>query len=177
MRLSLILTAVLNIFATNVGTPNLCADAYLDATGAPYTDVGGQPLSRYCEWAAPDAPVLNADLCCAFNGDEASCSLPDSKGSCARGTSKMYCEHGIVGRTSVLCYQPLANLCDYSSCQGEIAQPGSGPYEGALCCWSNGTCTEIVNSAHVIACGDHGGWVGWCDDGAQNLDGTVDCFD
>lgn len=171
MELSIILTTLLNTLTT---TPNLCADVYVDANGTPYTDAAGQTLSRYCEWTGPGAPVLARDLCCTLGSDRASCTLPDRKGRCATG-SKMYCEHGEASSSGVVCYQALPSICDFGFCGG-VLPPGSGPSENTLCCWAD-ACFEIETVEHIEDCNAGGGWIGYCFDGAQNQDGTVDCFD
>jgi hypothetical protein len=173
MQISIILTTLLNTFATS---PNLCAEVYLDANGDRITDAAGQTFSRYCEWTGPASPVLDADVCCVFDGDDASCTPPDRYGRCRVG-SKMYCEYGEVTRAGVLCYQPFPSICDFGYCAGDVAPPDSGGLEGGLCCWGNGTCTELETSADSVACVDNGGYAGYCIDGVQNEDGTTTCFD
>lgn len=169
--------ALLTIFASLfASSPDLCAHVYTDDTGEAYRDVSGQPLSRYCEWTGPVAPVLDAEICCILDGDDAACSLPDANGRCTLG-DKMYCEYGEASSAGVSCYQPLAELCEFGYCTDELEQPGSGPLEDVLCCWPDGSCTEVKNNMHGISCSRNGGYLGWCTYGAQNLDGTVDCFD
>src|SRR5690606_5936260 len=150
-------------------SPDLCADVYVDANGDPITDAAGQTFSRYCEWTGPDSPVLDLDVCCVFKGDDAACSLSASYGRCRRG-SKMYCEHGDLTRAGVFCYQPFPSICDFGFCEGDVAPPGSGPQKGGLCCW-DGICIANETLADSIYCADNGGYIGWCDDGVQNLDG------
>jgi len=171
MGLSIILTTI--IITTS---PDLCADVYADATGQPYTDAVGQTWSRYCQWTGPDAPVLDLDVCCTISGDNAWCRLPDSNGRCSTG-SKRYCEYGeATSAGTVACYQPFPSTCDFGFCDN-VLPPNSGPVENLLCCYTAGYCTEIETVEHVWECDDGGGYTSFCDDGAQNLDGTVDCFD
>ena len=68
MANSIILSTLLNLFAIS---PDLCEVPYLDITGEPCTDSIGQTLSRYCKWTGPDAPTLDADVCCSIEGDDA----------------------------------------------------------------------------------------------------------
>jgi hypothetical protein len=68
MKLSIIVTTILNMFATS---PDLCAEPYLDPYGTPCTDSIGQTRSRYCKWTGPDAPLLDANVCCTIDGDGA----------------------------------------------------------------------------------------------------------
>jgi hypothetical protein len=172
MELTTILITILEIFATN---PDLCADIHRDASGQPLTDAGGQTLSRYCQPAGPDAAVLDSDVCCTIQGGVAACVLPDAQGRCSTG-AKMYCEHGELTRAGVICQQPFKSVCDFGFCES-VQPPGSGPVEDLLCCWAPGDCTEVESGQQVIDCYLAGGLAGWCDNGAQNTDGTVDCFD
>ena len=173
MQLATILATIL--LTTN---PDLCADVYVDANGEPYTDAAGQTLSRFCEWTGPDAPVLDLNVCCTISGDNARCSLPDRKGRCSTGSRAYYCEHGEATSTgAVVCYQSFLSACDLGFC-GDVLPPGGGPLEDTLCCWGGtGTCTELETAVDAFECGSGGGYVAFCDDGAQNADGTIDCFD
>lgn len=172
MQLSTILTTILQVFATS---PDLCADVYVDADGQPLTDAAGQTVSRYCQPAGPDAPVLDADVCCSIDGDQAKCVFPDAHGRCSRD-AKMYCEYGESIGAEVICYQRFPSACDFGFCDG-VAPPGLGPFEGILCCWNGSICIEIATLVEVGFCDDNYGYIAWCDNGAQNSDGTVDCFD
>lgn len=171
MGLSIILSTLLTTLA-----PDLCAEVYVDENGVPYTDAVGQTWSRFCEWAGPSAPVLDRDICCTTSGDSAACTLPDRKGRCAMG-SKWYCEYGeVISTGGVVCQQPFPSICDFGFC-GDVLPPGGGPVEDHLCCWGDGTCTEMTNGQDLFACANNGGYAGYCENGAQNVDGTVDCFD
>lgn len=171
MGLPIILTTlILN------SSPDLCADVYVDVDGQPITDAVGQTLSRFCEQTGPSAPVLDLDVCCAFAGDVANCSLPDANGRCWAGTNMTYCEYGELTSTgSVACYQPLPSICDFGFC-GDVMPPDAGPWEDDLCCWSNG-CFDIINVDDVKTCKTIGGYLGYCEDGATKEDGTIECFD
>ncbi|HLT39392.1 MAG TPA: hypothetical protein VK034_24080 [Enhygromyxa sp.] len=173
MQLATILATIL--LATN---PDLCADVYLDDNGEPYTDAAGQTLSRFCDWTGPDAPVLDLDVCCTISGDNARCSLPNRKGRCSTGSRAYYCEHGEATSTgAVVCYQRFLSACDLGFC-GDVLPPGSGPLEDTLCCWGGtGVCTEIETAVDSVNCSTGGGYLTYCKQGAQNTDGTVDCFD
>ena len=173
MELSIILTTLLN---TLIAGPDLCADVYVDATGAPYTDAVGQTWSRFCEWTGPDAPVLDAGVCCGFDGDIATCSLPDSNGRCASG-SAAHCRYGeVTSAGEVVCYQPFPSICDYGYC-GDSVAPNDVPVGNAICCFSDGTCIEVMTSEDLDTCNEGGAYSGWCKYGATNDDGTIDCFD
>jgi hypothetical protein len=153
MGLSIILTTTL---FTNLTSPDLCAYVYTDANGVPYTDAIGQTWSRFCEWTGPTAPALDRDVCCTISGDTATCTLPDRKGRCSMG-SKMFCEYGETTSTgAVVCQQPFASACDFGYC-GDVLPPNAGPLEDILCCWPDGTCTEIVTVDDVVDCQGFGG--------------------
>lgn len=174
MELSIILTTI--VINAVTWTPDLCADVYRDASGAPYTDAIGQTWSRFCEWTGPSAPVLDLDVCCALRGDNARCRLPDQYGRCSTG-SKYYCEHGEVMSTgAVVCYQPFPSVCEFGFCE-DVLPPDGGPIEDHLCCWGDGACTEIVSVDDWVSCYDLGGYTGWCKNGATKEDGTVECFE
>jgi hypothetical protein len=171
MGLSIILTTLLTTL-----TPDLCADVYVDASGEPYTDAVGQTWSRFCDQTGPDAPVLARDVCCTISGDTATCRLPDRSGRCSTG-SKAYCKYGeATSSGAVFCYQPLPLVCDLGFC-GDVAPPNSGPLEVPLCCWPSGVCTAMLSVDDLQGCDDGGGIYGFCQYGATNEDGTVDCFD
>ena len=157
MGLSIILTTLLTTLA-----PDLCADVYTDASGVPYVDAAGQTFARFCEWTGPGAPVLDLEVCCSISGDSATCGLPDSNGRCSTGAKK-YCEYGQATSTgAVVCYQPFPSICDFGFC-AEVMPPNGGPFEDELCCWGDGTCTELENGADLTACASNGGYAGWCE--------------
>jgi hypothetical protein len=173
MELSIILTTLLK---TLISGPDLCADVYVDANGEPYTDAVGHTWSRLCEWAGPDAPVLNANVCCTVDGDIANCVLPDSNDRCSSG-SKAYCEFGeVTSAGAVVCYQPFPSICDFGYC-GDVLPPNGGPVEDAFCCFSDGSCFEVETYEDLKTCAVSGVYSGFCKNGVQNDDGTVECFD
>ncbi|PRP92410.1 hypothetical protein ENSA5_49180 [Enhygromyxa salina] len=170
MTLSIILTTVLNTFATS---PDLCADVYLDSAGQPLTDAIGQTFARFCEWAGPDAPRFNSDVCCVHDATGAACWLPDREGQCTAG-SRYACEHATVTPTGgVVCYQPFPSVCDFGHCQEAGLSITPGPLGDIICCGAS-DCTEVET---VVQLDDCMGYLAWCEHGIQNVDGTVDCFD
>jgi hypothetical protein len=171
MKLSIILTTILNTFAT--GTPNLCDDVYLSPTGSPYTDLLGQMLPRYCEWTGPDAPVWDADVCCKVADDGADCSPTDSNGRCWSGL-KMYCEYGeLVAGGGVVCYQPFPSMCDSGLCVQPPDVPPPGLPIHAACCSAGGVC-QLIYDEQVGECQ---GYYLACEHGTLHEDGTVECYD
>ena len=170
MKITIILTTLLNTFASS---PDLCAESYLDPSGDPWTDAIGQTLSRYCTWTGPDAPVLDAEVCCNIEADTASCWLPNREGNCKMG-SKWYCEHGEELASGVVCYRPYPDACELGYC---VQTPTLPPevQEDLLCC-NPGACQGIA-PADMMDCEGLGGTITWCHDGMSNVDGTVTCFD
>ena len=159
-------------FAANL-SPNLCDDVYLDPTGAPYRDVTGQMLSRYCAWSGPDVPVWDGDVCCTVDDDGAACVAPLRNGRCRVGF-KMYCEYGeTVAGGSVVCYQPFPSQCDFGLC---VQGPEVAPDDWAVhvgCCSTGGVCH--LQDEYTIFDGCDGYYLS-CDYGFQNEDGTVECY-
>ena len=173
MTLSIILTTVLTTFATS---PDLCADVYLDSASEPLTDAIGQTFARFCQWAGPNAPLFNSDVCCIYDAAGAACWLPDREGQCSAG-SKHYCEHATVTSTGgVVCYQSFPSACEFGHCQEPELSITPGPLADTICC-ENGDCTEIEIASELWDCFDGNGYVTWCEHGIQNVDGSVDCFD
>ena len=172
MTLSIILTTVLNTFATS---PDLCADVYLDSTGEPLTDAIGQTFARFCQWTGPDAPWFNADVCCIHDAAGAACWLPEREGQCSAG-SMHYCEHATVTSTGgVVCYQSFPSACEFGHCEEAGPSTTPEPLGDIICC--EGDCTEVETAAQLGDCIDNNGYLAWCEHGIQNVDGTVDCFD
>ena len=170
MNPAIIVTTLLNIFATS---PDLCSEVYLDSDGSPLVDSIGQTVARYCEWTGPDAPVLDADVCCEIDG-AAACWLPDRDGYCSVG-SLWHCMYGEVDASQgVVCYQPFASACDHGHCVELPELPP--PTQADLLCCSPGTCQEIA-PAQMWDCDDNGGTLWYCQDGMSNADGSVTCFD
>ena len=139
MQVATLVSALLLNFAN----PNLCADVYLDEIGQPFSDSLGQTLSRYCQWAGPDAPKLDTDVCCTIDQDGAHCSLPDDSGRCALGF-KMYCEHGAVFGGGVTCMQPFPSACQEGFCAEGLTIEATGT-EQLLCCTGQG-CEPIASA-------------------------------
>lgn len=174
MKLSIVLTTAFATFAT--GTPNLCDDVYLDPTGAPYVDSIGQMLSRFCEWTGPEAPIWDANVCCTFAGDVASCSVTDSVGRCASGKKKAYCEHGEVdGAGAVTCYQPFPDACELGFCV-QVNELPPDTQEDFACCTGGGVCQTATPEDHDHCDTIGGTWI-YCHNGTNNPDGTLDCWD
>ena len=128
MTPQIIVTTILNIFATS---PDLCAESYLDEYGKPWTDSIGQTLSRYCTWTGPDAPILDAEVCCTIDADTASCWLPDTGSDCQMG-SKWYCEYGEAIAGGVVCYRPYPDACDMGFCVQAPEVPPEAPARAAV---------------------------------------------
>ena len=170
MKLAIIVAIILNTFATN---PDLCAESYLDAYGDPWTDSIGQTLSRYCTWAGPDAPILDAEVCCNIDAGAASCWLPDSRAECTAGT-QWHCKYGEEAASGIVCYRPYPDACDLGYCDQTVEAPPD-VQEDLLCC-NPGACQEIA-PANMMDCEGLGGTISWCHDGMSNADGTVTCFD
>ncbi|MCA9697766.1 MAG: hypothetical protein KC431_09605 [Myxococcales bacterium] len=169
MQVATLVSALLLNFAN----PNLCADVYLDEIGEPIADSWGQMLSRHCQWAGPNAPVLDSDVCCTIDQDGAHCSLPDDSGRCALGF-KMYCEHGAVSGGGVTCMQPFPSACDHGLCKDSLNVQPQG-VEQLVCCGEQGC--EPISGMQALACEAMGAVFFWCDYGVTNTDGTVECFD
>lgn len=153
--------------------PDLCADVYLDPTGAPLQDADGTTLSRYCEWTGPDAPVWAGAVCCSFGTSSAgvSCTAPhETRGTCQWGKLKLWCDYGEAdGDGAVTCYQPFESACDDGHC---IAPPPGTPQEGStpLCCFAGG-CYELDFEESC------GGDFQWCSSPYTSGDGTIGCSD
>lgn len=170
MKLSIILTTLLNTFAT---TPDLCAELYLKPDGEAYTDTIGQTLSRYCKWTGPDAPVFAGEVCCTVDEDGAACSLPSSEGRCWTG-SKWYCEHAVVDSAGgVVCYQPFPSACGAGHCVSAPELPPDA--QASLICCNGGACVPLA-LGEQWDCEDFGGTVLACHYGVSNTDGTVTCY-
>jgi len=169
MEISIILTTLFSIFANSA---DLCADVHLDAAGQPVTDSLGQTLARFCKWTGPDAPTLDADVCCVIDDGSAGCWLPDANGRCTAGV-KRYCKYGEVDSAGgVVCLQPLPDACKAGYC---VDAPEVPPPTEALvaCCMADG-CHLITVDEEIFAC--TGSFVS-CSWGQTNTDGTVTCYD
>lgn len=171
MKLPIILSTLFSSFAMN--PPSLCELVYTDATGSPYTDTSGHALARYCEWTGPDAAVLDSEVCCDIGDDGAACTLPDEQDRCPVG-ERYFCEYGeALPGGSVVCAQPFPSMCDAGLC---VEAPSELPPTLAFtmaCCAPGGVC-QMVTIDDMYDC--QGSFL-VCDYGAQNTDGTVDCYD
>lgn len=172
MKIAIVLSSLLSIFATTV--PNLCDDVFLDPLGQPLTDGVGQTLSRYCAWTGPDAPVWDADVCCAFDDDGAACSVPLAVG-CPTGTTRMYCEHGKANALGgVTCYQPLPDACEAGMCiEAPEMPPDVQKSELIMCCSPGGICQHIAWGDWSSDCQ---GEILWCPYGWVDASGLAECW-
>lgn len=171
MQLSIALTTIFTAIVTTV--PNLCDDVYLDPAGLPYTDWIGQTLSRYCQWAGPDVPVWDKNVCCTIDDDGAHCSRTDPRDRCRTGL-KMYCEYGAaVPGGGVICYQPFPSMCDAGFCVAppEVPPPPQPIHVG--CCSTGGVC-QLIEAEQIFDCQ---GYLLACYFGELHDDGTVQCYD
>jgi hypothetical protein len=168
VKLSIILSTLLSTFATS--SPDLCGDVYLDASGDPVTDSVGQTLSRFCKWTGPVVPTWNADVCCTFANNAATCTRTDTRGRCQSGTAKRYCEHGSLGADGrVSCFQPFPDACEAGFC--DVAPAGAAMGASVpLCCYAGG-CYELDFEEDCF------GNFKFCDSPYTNSDGTVGCAD
>lgn len=159
---------------TSSKVPDLCTEAVVDASGAPVSDSTGLTLSRYCQWAGPDAPRWDGDVCCTIDQDGASCVEPDDRGACDWGT-RSYCERAEVTTTgAVVCYQALPSTCDVVPCMSPTLDGLPEVPVDSLCC-ENGDCWEWDHTTQYSE--DCLGYFSWCSSGYLNEDGTVDCYD
>ena len=173
MVITTLLSTLLSTFATPV--PNLCDAVILDTSGDPVTDSVGQTLSRYCQWMGPDAPVWDANVCCSIDDDAAACSTIRTDGRCPSGTKVHYCEHGAADALGgVTCYQPLPSMCDLGLCVEAPEIPLVATLEGVVACCSPGGACQIVPT-HEAALDCQGDFLA-CNYGAQNADGSVECY-
>ncbi|PRP98292.1 hypothetical protein ENSA5_30250 [Enhygromyxa salina] len=167
--LPVILSTLLSNFATS--DPNLCDLLHADASGAPYLDSTGQGLARYCAWTGPEAPVLDANLCCDIDVDGAACTAADHTGRCRSGT-RFYCEYGEATAAGVICYQPFPSMCDAGLCVAppDVPPPGLA-VEGVVCC-AGGVCVPTDGEDGWDCRGEFLA----CPYGILNADGTVECY-
>jgi hypothetical protein len=151
--------------------PDLCAeDVYRDATGDPVTDSNGVMLSRYCQWAGPDAPVWDGEVCCAIDDDGAACSAP-GKDRCAAELEPFYCKHGEEIAGGVVCYQSFPSACELGFCSPALLPPEDSQ-ESVICCTDPGCYPWADKNPE-----DCPGLYTYCYDGYSKVDGTVECFD
>ena len=173
MTLSIVLSTLLSTFSTTV--PNLCDDVFRDASGDPITDLVGQTLSRFCRWTGPDAPVLDANVCCTFAADVAKCSTTDRRGNCPSGTAKRYCEHGSVASDGrVTCYQPFPGACEAGWCiEAPEIIPEAQLSQFLMCCSGGGACQYVVSGQGMECQGE----ILSCDYGYVDEDGSIWCWE
>ncbi len=174
MKLSIILSTLLSTFATS--SPDLCDDVFLDASGAPLTDSVGQTLSRFCKWTGPVAATWNADVCCTFANNAATCTRTDTRGRCQSGTAKRYCEHGSLGADGrVTCYQPFPDACQAGWCiEAPASIPEAQMSEYLMCCSGGGACQYIAYGQGMECQGE----ILSCDYGyVDEEDGSIWCWE
>ena len=132
----------------------------------------GRTLSRYCEWTGPDAPALEANICCTLDGDTAHCELANLRGYCRTGV-RMWCSHGEVDSATgrVSCMQVFPDACDAGLC---VQAPPEAPqaWDGVLCCGPGGCVPVEYGEA-----GDCDGDFFICEWGMSLPDGTVECLE
>ena len=169
MEISILMTITLSSLLSTA--PNLCDDAHLNAAGEPITDSTGRTLPRHCEWTGPDAPTLEANVCCSIAADDSvQCQLANLRGYCSSG-ARMWCERGEVDSATgvVTCMQVFPDACDGGFC---VQAPPQAPQEDApqlLCCGAGG-CVPIGWGENCE------GSYAMCSWGMTMADGTVECF-
>ncbi|EDM79614.1 hypothetical protein PPSIR1_21339 [Plesiocystis pacifica SIR-1] len=167
---------ILQTFAILSGVPDLCGELHRDDDGEAYVDALGQVFPRYCQPSGPDAPILDAELCCEIDetSDLAVCDFPDVYDRCTTG-ERYACEYGEATEAGVTCYQPFVDACDMGLCLEYVGPPPVEATESLLCCTSQGC--EPLAADVAWTCMEAGGYVTVCADGQTNEDGTVTCFD
>jgi hypothetical protein len=119
-----------------------------------------------CDYAGPDAPILQADVC--WNGGSASLK---GTSNCPSGTSPYYVEYGELETTgAVQAYVSLPDGCARGYC---LAAPDPYPWtlEGELCC--TGTAPNLNCTLSVLDCS---GEIIWCEN-YTNTNGEIDCYE
>lgn len=166
-----LLSSYLSTFAS--GPPSLCDTPRLGVDGSPISDSAGRVLARYCQWAGPDVPVWDADVCCELDDDGATCVVPDAVGRCTTGESR-HCEYGEAIAGGVVCYQPFPSACDMGLCvEAPDDLPPVGQAATLMCCGASGGC-QHVDFVSGLACE---GEILACNYGVSNEDGTVECLE
>lgn len=134
----------------------------------------GQPylctsIPTACDYAGPDAPVLQAEVC--WNG-----TLVTLKGTspCPSGSRTYWAEHGSIDPLTggVQAYIALDDACTHGWCI-ELTSGTAWPSNaGEVCCQPEpvtGTCTlEVLDCAGEIL---------WCEGYESNSDGTIECME
>ena len=171
MEINILTTLIVSSLIS--AAPNLCDDALVNAAGEPITDSTGRTLSRYCEWAGPESPLLETDVCCSISGNTASCELANLRGYCSAGV-RMWCSRGEVDSSTgqVTCIQAFPGACDEGFC---VQPPPEIPQEmdhEMLCCGVGGCVT--IEPWDLSGCA--GEYVA-CEWGMSMADGTVMCFE
>ena len=144
-------------------TPDLCIGTGIDTL--PDNDAIG---SGGCEYAAWDAPVLDADVC--WNG-----SFAALKGTapCLEGAYAYHVKHGEVldpVTSLVVGYAPLINTCDVVDCKPKFQPNPLG--DGTACCDSEGNCYSPNENGLCTV-----GTITWCKEIEEHNNGTVTCFE
>lgn len=176
MTTSIVLLTLTLQLGPGSGLPDLCAqEPLLDPTGQIITDAQGTALSRYCEWAGPDAPLWDDLACCSFDASGAACVSLGERDSCDAGSASYYCERGVeLADGGLVCQQSFPSACEYSTC----TEPGleldaqDDVQEEVICCVC-GICYPWDGQSSL----DCEGTFTWCDDGYSTIEGTVECFD
>lgn len=169
--------ATLTPTLANATPPDLCDERVLTVDGDLYEDSTGLTISRWC---APhtDPPIWDGPACCSIT-DEARCEAPTGTGRCASGT-RYHCDYGEQFGDEVVCYEPGPSACELGLC---------GEYDGGILSATVGTiwvcCIDIITDAICHYAGttsngdppevDCAGFMGICNWGQTNLDGTVTC--
>lgn len=119
-----------------------------------------------CEYASPDAPYLNSDVCLDSTGFV---SLKGA-GSCPSGSWPYSLDYGEVidpQTNEVQGYIPLDDACYKPGLCVEY-EPHTGGTEDAMCCDTGNTCYPGATC---------GGSIWWCYDGVTEADGTITCYE
>lgn len=119
-----------------------------------------------CDYAGPDAPLLQADVC--WSGTVASIKT----GSCPTGTTPYHVEYGeVLGTGEVQAYISLPDACAEGYCI-EPPDPLPEPLDGGEIC-----CDDQDPPHCTLSLLDCTGDIVWCDSYTTNMDGSVDCYE
>ncbi len=153
----------------------ICDEPLLAANGAPYVDLAGQTISRFCD-PRVTPPVLDRDVCCSI-GSTATCKLPTSVGRCMTGM-KFWCEYGTIQGSTVECFQHGPSTCAAGLCVDSLG-PGTVFEDSSwICCDDEGNCTYVGESGDYPPAGAVcNGGLTVCSWGTSNEDGSIDCLD
>lgn len=123
----------------------------------------GYPL--YCSPTGPDAPRWAEEICC----DGAMCVEVGTVG-CPDDTLNFWCRNAEVdGEGNVTCLFEVPKYCDIYDCPEPSPGYQPHPASNVMCCFA-----EACYDANEFICY---GNLYWCDDGVNNWDGTMTCFD